>query len=110
MFNLIQHLQRRLDGGFRLVGIEAAGFEIYPGIIPADDRLHKGIGTTSGGNGYGIVRQHRERATQVGIDLAKGTDERVVLAVAGCRLFVCLRNNLIYGYVGPPLHRDEAHR
>lgn len=59
-----------------------AGFEIYPGIIPADDRLHKGIGTTSGGNGYGIVRQHREWATQVGIDLAKGTDERVVLAVA----------------------------
>ena len=96
MFNLIQHLQRRLDGGFRLVGIEAAGFEIYPGIIPADDRLHKGIGTTSGGNGYGLVRQHRERAAQVGIDLAKGTDERVVLAVAGCRLFVCLAVDLYF--------------
>ena len=48
LFDLIQHLQRCLDSGFCLVGIEATGLEIYSGIIPADDRLNESVGTTGG--------------------------------------------------------------
>lgn len=63
-FDLIQHFDGGLDGCFGLVSIEAAGLELRVVVAPGDDGLDEGVGTTAGGDGDSVVRQHREGAAE----------------------------------------------
>jgi hypothetical protein len=53
-------------------------------IVPRDDRLHKGIGVTAGGNGNSIVLQSgKVRLSFSLIDLTERFHKGIVLTVAG---------------------------
>ena len=47
LFYDIEHLDGRLDGSLRLVGIEAAGLEGLALELPSNDGLHESIGATA---------------------------------------------------------------
>lgn len=57
---LVKHLECGIDCRLRLVGIKGTGAENAVLILPCDDCLHKGIGTTAGRNGDGIVEKVRQ--------------------------------------------------
>lgn len=88
-FDYVQHFDRRLDGGFGLVGIQTARFEYLAAHFPRDDGLHEGVGAAAGRDRDGVVAQHRELAPElVLVDLPQRPHEGVVLAVAGRGLLV----------------------
>ena len=65
VFINIQHLKGSLDGRLRLVGIQPTGTDDLTVVVPGDDRLHEGIGTSTRGDGDGVVLQDGECAVQV---------------------------------------------
>ena len=63
-FDLIQHFDCSLDGGFDLVGIEATGLELRVVVAPRDDGLDKRVGAAAGRDGNGVVREYGEGAAE----------------------------------------------
>ena len=75
----IQHLEGSLDGCFSLVGIKTSCAKHTAIIIPGDDSLYQGIGTSTRGNTHLIILQQRERAVEVLlIDIAQSLDKGMI--------------------------------
>ena len=53
--NDIEHLNGRLNGGLRLIGIQASGFEPLTVHIPENRRLHEGIRVSTRRNRHRVV-------------------------------------------------------
>ena len=92
--DLVHHFDRGLNGGFRLVSVEAAGLKLGVVVPPRDDRLNEGIGAAAGRDGHGVVGEHGKGSSERLVDLAEGTDKSVILAVATGRLLVGLTVDL----------------
>ena len=87
----VEHLDGCLDGGFRLVGIQASGAIDLSFVLPGDGSLDKGIGTSSRRNGDHVVGEPGEGAVQfVSIDVTYGTYKCIILTIARGRLLVLL--------------------
>ncbi|OAV73383.1 hypothetical protein Barb7_02968 [Bacteroidales bacterium Barb7] len=56
--------------------------------------MHEGIGTPTGRDGNGVVCQHREGTTQIGVYFSQSAHEGIVLPVAAGGLLVSLPVNL----------------
>ena len=56
----VQQLHRGLDGGFRLVGIQAARTIYLPVPVPRNDGLYQSIRPTTRRNTHTVIGQPRE--------------------------------------------------
>lgn len=83
-FRLVQHLERGLDCGLRLVCVQASGSPNPISVTPGDDCLDERVRPSAGRNADSIVVQERKLLVQLlTIDLAERLHEGVILAIAG---------------------------
>src|SRR5574344_1462896 len=94
-FQLIEHLDGRLDGSFCLVCIQRMGADSLSVKIPGNYGMNKSIGAATWRNVDHIVCEPWERALQnLLVDMAHTTDKRIILAVTAGIGFINLTFHL----------------